>query len=775
MNKTIYTFWELIKETQIVIPQVQRDYAYGRDDKKARSVSDNILHSIHEVLLPNKTENNDVPVLTMDFVYGSVVDNVGLLPLDGQQRLTTLFLLYLYASIVEEKEAERKVLKNFCYETRQSANNFCKSLIDDFKYDKNFNKKSLSSQILNNPKCLPNYKDDPTISSMLVILDKITSTFADISGIWDKLTTQRRIIFYFLPLNKFGLSDDLYIKMNSRGKSLTNYELYKSDFLEFLGQHYPNYKNVFSDSLDGKWTDILWKNAEVDAKKNKNVRSVDDGFMNIFSNASILFYHLRTDDNFSDNGNKPSKHLSLPFKEQFTSEDEIDKLFKIFDTIQCALSGEDVNKFWNKIFYLDNKILSEESNRIRLFWPQKENIFALTFRGELTRAQMIFFYSIFLGIQNSIDLDLLTKRLRHLRNLVVNSTFQLRGANIHGMLLETEKYILTGAFPSNEYFNSLQVDEEIQKEELTNWETLWKFENHNILRGSLDLFMRTKSLDLLDKFCSLFDENYTKNDTILRQAFLIAGEGQKDYCQYQAYMDNPNFTQRWFVCRPELWHNFFTWNQNRHNQEAIIECLRNLPKTTNELVPYINNGLSQLSKKSWKYYMVRYPGNWNTVKGDSQGIYHWDDIQKRPLEVIMLNSSYHGSSYLEWNILNLTLKCAFTEEHCRLDTHGHAAIQLMMANSFLDANQEGWILSSFEDDYIFHDLAAIKRDDGNFKYRMSEPFIKTENGPISRTIYVEDCIDYNEFGIDLINDIETVYSNHYKSTNQTDNAEAIDR
>ena len=127
MNKTIYTFWELIKETQIVIPQVQRDYAYGRDDKQARSVSDNILHSIHEVLLPNKTENNDVPVLTMDFVYGSVVDNVGLLPLDGQQRLTTLFLLYLYASIVEEKEAERKVLKNFCYETRQSANNFCKS------------------------------------------------------------------------------------------------------------------------------------------------------------------------------------------------------------------------------------------------------------------------------------------------------------------------------------------------------------------------------------------------------------------------------------------------------------------------------------------------------------------------------------------------------------------------------------------------------------------------------------------------------------------------
>ena len=35
MNKTIYTFWELLNECPIVIPQVQRDYAYGRDEEKA--------------------------------------------------------------------------------------------------------------------------------------------------------------------------------------------------------------------------------------------------------------------------------------------------------------------------------------------------------------------------------------------------------------------------------------------------------------------------------------------------------------------------------------------------------------------------------------------------------------------------------------------------------------------------------------------------------------------------------------------------------------------
>lgn len=52
-------------------------------------------------------------------------------PLDGQQRLTTLFLLHWYAAGFSKEpvsESERKFLKNFSYETRADARIFCESL-----------------------------------------------------------------------------------------------------------------------------------------------------------------------------------------------------------------------------------------------------------------------------------------------------------------------------------------------------------------------------------------------------------------------------------------------------------------------------------------------------------------------------------------------------------------------------------------------------------------------------------------------------------------------
>lgn len=766
MSKSIYTFWELINECPIIIPQVQRDYAYGRDDDKAKDVLEKILSSIHSVLVPEDLQNAGMFPLTMDFIYGNKDDIVGLNPLDGQQRLTTLFLLHLYASVVANGKGDER-LKRFCYETRQSANNFCKSLIDDYSFNKDFKKNPPSAQIQDSPKYLASYKEDPTIASMLVVLDRIAEEFSDIDNLWNKLTEERRIIFYFLPLDKFGLSDDLYIKMNSRGKGLTAYELYKSDFIEFLGINYPSYKKEFSKKLDGKWTDLIWKYSGNGPRTSKDVRSVDDGLMNMFSNFSVLLYHLRTSDNFSDNGGKDGKFLALPHSSRFTKKEEIETLFNMFMTVESALTGTDVNKYWNDIFYLNDTVLSEDSDRIRLFWPQKDDIFTLTFKHRLSRAQMIMFYATYLAIRNQLDRDVLLRRMHHLRNLVVNSEYQLRGANLHGMLVETGKYIVDGEFPSGDYFNSIQVEEEIDKETLPSWTRLWKFENHWILRGSIALFMKTNAIDLLDKFNRLFDEDYYSNTDKLRLALLVAGECHTDYMQYQAQMETKEFKQRWFVCRPEMWPSFFTWNKQRYNQDAIIDCFRRIPESIDELDDYIKTSLPLLSTKSWKYYMVKYPGDWNTRKANSQGVYHWDDMDNKPLEVIMLNSSTHSDNLLEWNILNLTVRWAFPDT-CYLDPHGHAPVRLQGANSFMNANQTGWEISTYESEYLFEQLALIKKDlsDEN-KYHLLEDSV-VEDGLSYKTVVVPDGIDYVEFGIELIKDIDAIYLEHHKNDSPDD-------
>ena len=73
---------------------IQRDYAQGRTDKKATDVRNNLLNDIFS--------DNDVH---FDLVFGSkekrIIDGKEkncFIPVDGQQRLTTLFLLYLYGN-----------------------------------------------------------------------------------------------------------------------------------------------------------------------------------------------------------------------------------------------------------------------------------------------------------------------------------------------------------------------------------------------------------------------------------------------------------------------------------------------------------------------------------------------------------------------------------------------------------------------------------------------------------------------------------------------------
>ena len=154
--------------------------------------------------------------------------------IDGQQRLTTLFLLHWYAAKKEKISKDKYAfLSKFSYETRYSARYFCDELV---KFTPSF-ETALSSDIKNQSWFPFDWKNDPTISSMLVMLDAIDARFKNVSDIWNALENQA-ITFYFLPIKDMGLTDELYIKMNSRGKFLTRYELFKSDLLGYIQEKF---------------------------------------------------------------------------------------------------------------------------------------------------------------------------------------------------------------------------------------------------------------------------------------------------------------------------------------------------------------------------------------------------------------------------------------------------------------------------------------------------------------------------------------------------------
>ena len=252
---TKMTLVELLKKYHVVIPIIQRDYAQGRIDKEGQGRYKEVRESFVDALYAAVVEGNDI---VLDYIYGS--DNAGrFLPIDGQQRLSTLFLLHWYiAAKADRLEEARTFLSKFTYEVRDSALEFCLALAENnMRIDSN-----PRESIKNAPWFYRVYENDPTIRAMLVMLDAIHEKFkdADANECWEGLTSAGSVQFWALTLEGFGLTDDLFIKMNARGKSLTRFETFKNEFESALDKTDDSQlRETWKDKVDNEWLDFFWE------------------------------------------------------------------------------------------------------------------------------------------------------------------------------------------------------------------------------------------------------------------------------------------------------------------------------------------------------------------------------------------------------------------------------------------------------------------------------------------------------------------------------------
>ena len=116
-NFILTNFWDFFNNQKnkytIVIPTIQRNYVQGND----KNIREKIITDIFDVL-----KNDEDKYVNLDIIYGIKYRNQ-FVPIDGQQRLTTLFLLYWY---VFWKNNRFDLLKkiHFTYENRQSSKEF---------------------------------------------------------------------------------------------------------------------------------------------------------------------------------------------------------------------------------------------------------------------------------------------------------------------------------------------------------------------------------------------------------------------------------------------------------------------------------------------------------------------------------------------------------------------------------------------------------------------------------------------------------------------------
>ena len=270
MNSTEWTFWRFLKESEIEIPIIQRDYAQGRAGKEELRKS--FLRDLTDALGTNKR-------MKLDFVYGTNENGV-LILIDGQQRLTTLWLLHWYVAYRAQKLDKPTIerLRKFSYRTRLSSRQFCEKLAgfselppDDL---------DVASHIRNQVWFRRAWRNDPTIQSMLRMISGTLEDKSDgIDGVvnsqqsadyWNKLTSSDcPIVFYHLNLYGISHSDDLYIKMNARGKPLTSFENFKADiagYIEKYKNRSPEWGKLYDlceglpIRVDTKWMQLFWAN-----------------------------------------------------------------------------------------------------------------------------------------------------------------------------------------------------------------------------------------------------------------------------------------------------------------------------------------------------------------------------------------------------------------------------------------------------------------------------------------------------------------------------------
>lgn len=374
------TFWNLLKENKIEIPIIQRDYAQGREGKEY--LRQTFLESLKQALDENE-------VLKLDFVYGSA-ENGALQPLDGQQRLTTLWLLHWYMAMRAGKLHEAgETLKKFTYETRISSREFCEELCKSENF-KSFDGNNIVSYITSQTWFYSSWKQDPTIQSMLRMLggtqkegkggkdipDGIEEVFGESSAFekyWDKLESDNApIVFYYLLLKDFGLSDDLYIKMNARGKQLTNFENFKADLVGYI-QEKANENETWEKflqsennvgipiKLDTEWTDIFWRNKTDDGR-------IDEIYF-AFLNRYFLHYaiaNLDVNEKSSiwklydnDSGNSAlSYDNGFQMYEDILNENLLEKLSSLFDSLKQIVNKIVKDKSGNDIQSINDKIRS---------------------------------------------------------------------------------------------------------------------------------------------------------------------------------------------------------------------------------------------------------------------------------------------------------------------------------------------------------------------------------------------------------------------------------
>ncbi|ETI91004.1 MAG: hypothetical protein Q607_CBUC00038G0020 [Clostridium butyricum DORA_1] len=575
------TLFELLTKYKVEIPIVQRDYAQGRKDGHSTRVRKKLLNDMKSAVLGNTAP------LDLNFVYGKS-QNEKFIPLDGQQRLTTLFLLHIYAYSNNEDKDITNLLLRFTYETRKSSRDFLEKLVE--------NRKSIfesevcpSEEIKDSTWFTYSWKNDPTVMSILVMLDDIKAEFDDVENLSLRLSNfeKKPITFHFLDIKNIGMEDSLYIKLNARGRSLTTFENFKARLIGRIKRLKLNLPKDFELCIDHEWTDLFWSQSK---------ERFDETYLTFFGVLFMNKFCIQKNDGEEN--------------EEILDDTDIDWSNKLdYEIIDYEII--------ETVFYILDFMSNNKNELIR------KNIFdALnekrTYKNRiLFHAIVKYFYMSKGNYDNSFE-----QWFRIIKNLINNTQIDDKKTYkraIEGINKLAENFDNLLKYFANEGVVSGFLQEQIKEEQIKAKiiindkkfaEEIYKAEQHPYFGGKIcsalyyaedNSHKYNMEIFLLywNKISELFDETKPKYRNLMRQALLTFGDYTLEVGEYKTLcVDDPNESYR----TPSLKQLF-----SRHGEivKRFLDSLDINKDIKIQLNEIIRN--SNIIKNDWRYCFIAFP------------------------------------------------------------------------------------------------------------------------------------------------------------------------
>lgn len=374
MNTGRYNLWQLLNNNeieQIIIPEIQRDYVWKKDNVEAlfHSILINYREksNIHlDIKNGENAINGDIRAyLSKEYSKLRYSTQIGFIYayhdmeyagkfflIDGQQRITTLYLLLLaiYKKAGKQENFRKLYFKNnrlkLDYKVREVSHDFMQQFVE-YILDHSDNHFENSGHYYKQL-----YTTDKTTTT-------ITANFNTLLSLLDSEHQNRPIpyddfidyIENYIEFNYFDTNlseqgEQLYLYMNSRGESLSFQEIVKTSILKRADG-----KQLEAGRKWEEWQNFFWRHRGLNP-------NADKGFEEFLKWATII--HISTNKETDITLKQPEeKQTTTEVKEEYIKALADSKLLKQYQQENKTFDIAFLNKLFTALQYLE----SSKSNR----------------------------------------------------------------------------------------------------------------------------------------------------------------------------------------------------------------------------------------------------------------------------------------------------------------------------------------------------------------------------------------------------------------------------